>query len=155
MPRYVNSLAERFDKDGIVLGPFYQSQKAEMREARTGIFHQGGYDVLITSDHQDVCNRFGDSVPVGYCKQVLLTFGTSNRNQGSNVKPLRVSKDGARNFDRIVAGELVDEIDRGMFGVGQPPCEFCPGRRLNLARQSLDHLSKDPDILLRILTGYQ
>ena len=61
----------------------------------------------------------------------------------------------SRDFLYWWKGELVDAVVRGIFGVGQPPCELRACRNFDLASKSLDYLSKYPDVFIGILTGYQ
>ena len=104
MPGYVDPVAERFDKEGIVLRSFDHSQEAELRETRAGIAGQGMEYLLIAGDNEDIRYRFGDEFALGYREKMLLAFGAGNRNQGWGVEPGGMPKNGSCDVDRGVNG---------------------------------------------------
>ena len=82
VPGYVDTVAESFDKEGIVFRSFDHPQEPELRETCAGITGQGMEHLLIAGDNEDIRHGFGDEFPLGYREKMLLAFGTGNRNQG-------------------------------------------------------------------------
>ena len=84
-----------------------------------------------------------------------LTFGAGVGNQGFGVEPRRLPEDGARDFDRIVKGEFVDDLVWSVVSPGQPPCKLGAGRDFNLIRKAPNDLAKGPYLVVAIPAGYQ
>ena len=59
-------------------------------------------------------------------------------------------QDRAGDIDRIVEGELVDDIDRGLVETGQPPRQLGAGGHFNLVREPSDDLAEGPDFVIAV-----
>ena len=86
---------------------------------------------------------------------MLLAFGAGSGHQGSNVQPLGLPQHRTCDVDRIVQRKLIDDFDRCIAGGGQSPSELGACRHFQLVRQSLDHLAKDPDLIIGVSPGDQ
>src|ERR1700722_16522645 len=84
-----------------------------------------------------------------------LALGAGVCNQGGRLEAFGRLQDGAGDIDRIVKGELVDDVDRGVVDTSQPSGELRAGRDFNLIREPADAPAKRPNLVVAIAAGYQ
>ena len=108
---------------------------------------------LIAARHQHVGDRLLERLSLRDREQMRLALGADVGDQGVRLEPLGLPQDRAGDLDRIVEGEFVDDIDRGIVEAGQPLRELRAGRDFDLVREPSDHLAEGPDLVVAIAAG--
>ena len=129
VPGDVLTQAELLGENGIALGPLDHVQKAEIREARAIVVGDRVHDFLVAARHQHVGDRLLDRFAFRDREQMRLAFGADVGDQGVGLEPLGLLQDRAGDFDRIVKGEFVDDIDRGAGRSGPAAWQAARGPR--------------------------
>src|SRR2546423_7856476 len=154
MPRDVLTQTELLGENGIAFGPLDHVQKAELREARAVVFSDGVHDLLIAAGYEHVRYRLINRFPFRNREQMRLAFGADVGDQGVSLQSAGLLEHRAGNLDRIVKGELVEDIDRGTVEGGEPPCKLCAGGNFDLIREPSDHVAEGPNLVVAISAGY-
>src|SRR5882762_5847748 len=132
VPGDVLTQTKLFGENGGAFGTFDHVQKAEARETRTVIICDRVHTLPVAARHEHVGDRVLEGFSFRDREQMRLTFGAGVGNQGFGVEPPGLPEDGARDFDRIVKGEFVDDMVWSIVSPGQPPCKLGAGRNFNL-----------------------
>ncbi len=82
-----------------------------------------------------------------------LALGADVGDQRVRLELVGLPQDRAGDIDRIVEGEFVDDIDRGLVEAGQPPRQLGAGRHFDLVREPSDDLAEGPDFILAVAAG--
>ena len=71
------------------------------------------HDLLVAARHQHIGDRLLDRFPFRDREQMRLAFGAGVLDQGIGLDPLGLLEHGSGDFDRIVKGKLMDDVNRG------------------------------------------
>ena len=134
MPGDVPAQSELLGENGIAFGPLDHVQEAEIRKSRAVVGCDGVHDLLIAAGHEHVGDRLLDRLSLRDRKHMGLALGADVGDQGIGLEFVGLPEYRPGDFDRIVKGELVNDIDRRLVEAGQPPCKLGAGRDLDLIR---------------------
>jgi hypothetical protein len=86
---------------------------------------------------------------------MLLAFGPGVGDQGADIESFGSPEDGTGDVNRIVKGELVNNLGRRVVDPGKSPCELDPGCYFDFLLQPAYHLAEHPDFVVGVPPGYQ
>ncbi len=112
-------------------------------------------DLMIAAFDQNIGHVFGDRFPLRDREQMGLALDAGIDHQRIVVEPFRVPQHRTGDFDRIVKGELMDDLDRRVVDRRQTLRELGARGKLDLVGETIDHLAERRNILFAIATGNQ
>ena len=137
-------------ENGIGLRPLDHLQEAEIGEAGAVIGRDRLHDFAIPARHQFVGDFDGKRISLGDRQQVGLALGSDIVDQRLGIEPPGKLQHRARNVDRVVESEHLDDLEGSVVGVSQPLGELGAGCMLDFLSQPSDHLAEDPDLIFRV-----
>jgi hypothetical protein len=122
-------------------------------EKRAVVFRDRFHDFLVAARHQHVGDGLVERFSLGDCQHMRLVLGADIGYQSIRFELDRLAQDRTGDLDRIVKGEFVDDIDRGLVEPRQLLGELGAGRDFNFVGETSDDLAKGPDLVLAIAAG--
>ena len=113
-----------------------------MPDARTGVAGHGIHNSPIAPRDEYISYGLADGPSLRDREHVRLALRSGIRNQGHVIELFGFLQDRSGNLDRVVEGQLVNDVDRRFVVARNPLSKLCAGRDLNLIGETANDLAE-------------